>query len=304
MPRLRTVDVRPWPSSQPPPVRTTRPASNRTPGERTRSPFSSASRALPERANPTSATTDHATSTAPSTRDRRPSRPNSSSGTGPTAVQIANPGGSSSCIGAITAARPATPSAGNVMPPKNVPAAAPARHFALAAIPAARFSVSKPDKATVRTNGRDAQRPAHAKQAVDDTSAAQTTSAIPPASAARPSAVEIAGPSASAHWHHASRALVLAAGLETGSVPQQPSPRQVSCPWWTASTAIWSAATGSTDQTLAGLAPNKASLIASRRNASTITLTSATGSTAKPAITKRLANSTMCCLSWRRKLSR
>ena len=97
-----------------------------------------------------------------------PSIAHASSGTGATAVQTANRVGSSTRIGAIRPPSPATPKARNVTPPRNVPAAAPGRPFALAAIPAARFSVSNPESATESTNAEIPSVRATPKQPVDE----------------------------------------------------------------------------------------------------------------------------------------
>src|SRR5262249_10800695 len=87
--------------------------------------------------------------------------------------------GSSTRIGAISPPRPATPNARNVTPPRNVPAAAPGKPFALAAIPVARFSVSNPDSATERMNGEIPRASATPSNPSTNRSAANTTTPTP-----------------------------------------------------------------------------------------------------------------------------
>ena len=125
-------------------------------------------RRVPTAPGPTSATTDQTTSTPPSTREMWPSTAKANSGSGEIAVQTAKRVGSSTRIGAISPPSPATPNDRNVTPPRNVPAAAPGNPFALAAIPAARFSVSKPGQRDREHERRDPQRQRDTEQSVDE----------------------------------------------------------------------------------------------------------------------------------------
>src|SRR5439155_8460004 len=111
-------------------------------------------------------------------------RDSSNKAAGATAVQARPARGSSLRIGTIKAPSPATPRARNVVRPRNVPAAAPGRPFALAAMPAPRFSSSSPDSSTVTTNADTPSRAATASTPSKNASAPATTSTRPPASSA------------------------------------------------------------------------------------------------------------------------
>lgn len=101
------------------------------------------------------------------------------------AVQASALKGRRARIGAISAPRPATPAARKVVPPRNVPTAAPGRPLALAAMPAARFSSSNPDKTTVTANAGKRSRAANASSPRKKASAPRMMSATPATSSAR-----------------------------------------------------------------------------------------------------------------------
>src|SRR5919108_2266559 len=174
----------PSPSSSPPSVSTARPATRKTRARLRRSTGSAASSERPERARPASASANQSRSRPPSRRLRVPSRARRSSGTGAAAVQTKAARGRRARSGAISAPRPATPAARKVVPPRKVPAAAPGRSLALAAMPAARFSSSNPDRTTVTTKAGRPKRAARASSPRKKASAPKTTSATPATSSA------------------------------------------------------------------------------------------------------------------------
>src|SRR5439155_26272977 len=110
-------------------------------------------------------------------RLRSPSLATRSRGNGEAAVQRMTWVGSWARSGRIRARRPATAQARNVAPPKKVPAAAPGRPLALAAIPAAMFSTSSSETSTVRANVDHRSRPADATRPERNNSAPPTISA-------------------------------------------------------------------------------------------------------------------------------
>ena len=202
---------RPCPISHPPPVSRASPARSRRPGRRTCSSSSSSSARSdrPERASPISATTDQITRSPPSTREMRPSIAQASSGTGAMAVHTANRVGSSTRIGAMRPPSPATPNDRNVTPPRNVPAAAPGSPLALAAIPAARFSVSNPERATDSTNAEIPRVRAIPSSPSTNTSAANTTTTSPITRTMTPAAPD-KRPTSSQNAHRRRRRAVVA----------------------------------------------------------------------------------------------
>jgi hypothetical protein len=126
-----------------------------------------------------SAISDHTTSIPPSTRESRPPNASSARSSPEEAVHASAARGRSASIGAISAPAPATMSARNVVPLRNVPVATPGRPLAVAAIPAARFSSSNPDNRMVTTNAETRRRAANASRPSKKTSAPATTSTNP-----------------------------------------------------------------------------------------------------------------------------
>jgi hypothetical protein len=196
-PSRSTARRRPSPRASPPAPRSRSPPSTSNAG-RGREVAAAGSRAPPPaRARPTSASTNHATSTAPSSRERRPSSDTASSGGGRRRSRRAARGGSER-IGAISAQVPATPVARKVVPPRKVPAAAPGSPFRFAAIPAARFSSSNPEMSTVRASGDTGRRSAEARMPPRRISAPATTTATPRASSPSETATPTGQPAAGA----------------------------------------------------------------------------------------------------------
>src|SRR5919109_4521306 len=191
-PNRLTVERMLSPSRLPPSVSTASPPVSLSSDKRCFFGASSYRIALPVRATAIKATTNQMRSSAPSRRERSPSRLSIRVGSGEIAVQSRKPFGKFASIGAITAPSPATPSARKVTPPKTVPAAAPGSPLALAAIPAARFSNSNPESSTTSTNGDVRRRLPTPRRPSTNASAPPTMSAMPRTRPPRASAVSTA----------------------------------------------------------------------------------------------------------------